>query len=1081
MGAAHVNSSSSTDGTTRGSSRRRQRPRIAISGLLAVGLSVVGLVALAAPATAAPLTEVAPVDNATGYPFWFGDGGDPQQGLAPLRLELCLDDQQDPLCSVVGDRPQPDQPLSIPENFPDESFWWSADAVIQPAAGIKARLVMGQEAAFGGVGEVAVGQQVAFSRLRIRIDGLPNGASYHVTTPYGERDVEADDRGRVFVTEDQGCLAAPCDFRSGLNGEVGPFLRWDSDAPDGYVGDPAVTHTVTGSPTGDNFFRVEGPGIGGPGVDSIETNQFTVQGRIAKPRATVDLPGDLYQVGTQVQIMPSFPGESEVVYTTDGSDPLTSDTATSYASTSDDPAATVTLPDADGSLTLKYAARADGQTSQVYTQDYTVRDDLTVVTATPAPAVAPDVLEGRQDVELSAATNGVPTPGPIYYTTDGTRPRFDGAGDPLGTTHRFTTPIPVTRTTVITAISAPDPTDAVPVPEPQPVARFRYTIHNLRNVSSERTFGYPDTLTDIGLPAGPGEPRTDAVELELCLDDPLCPVVGDLPDPTRGVSFPDNFPDESFWWSGEANFTAGAIRARLVLGAEAAFDTPTVRDGHQVAFGRIRARLDDAVPGATYEIVHPYGVIRATADDTGRLFYTDDNGCMSGPCGSFDQLLTQPVGPFLRWDSGAPAGYVGDPNIEHTVTGSPYGTNEFTVTQVTDGAGDPITPEPIGSTDLFTVQGKLAGPGAMANWQTGTFNHHLQVTLTGNSRTDEIRYTLDGSTPTATSGQVYDGPIDIGEGTTTLNYVAIGGGATSTMESETYTVDSTAPVLSASPAGGHFDAAQEVTLGTDDPTATVRYTLDGSAPDAGSAVYTGAPITVANTLTLRAVATDPLGNQSSESWSFTITPPPTTDVAPTPGFVLARTTAGPVRAGGATALNGVLAPNGQAVGGAHVVLQSRPVTTSGRPLAQSWVAVDDGHTAADGSFAFTGLTSQAAREYRAVFAVAADGPIASATKQVTVHAVVSLARPHHRVARGHKVSFRGTLAPALHGQTVVVTLDGPGRHTKRVHATVSRSGAWTAVVRAPQQTGRWKAVAAWHGNSVLLGGHSPSRTFRVVR
>ena len=44
---------------------------------------------------------------------------------------------------------------------------------IQTAAGIRARLVLGQEAAFGGVGDVAVGQQVAFSRLRIRIDDLP--------------------------------------------------------------------------------------------------------------------------------------------------------------------------------------------------------------------------------------------------------------------------------------------------------------------------------------------------------------------------------------------------------------------------------------------------------------------------------------------------------------------------------------------------------------------------------------------------------------------------------------------------------------------------------------------------------------------------------------------------------------------------------------------------------------------------------------------------------------------------------------------------------------------------------------------
>ena len=840
------------------------------------------------------------------------------------------------------------------------------------------------------------------------------------------------------------------------------------------MGDPAVEHAVVGSPTGDNFFRVEGPDIGGPGVDVIETDLFTVQGRIARPRATVDLPGDLYAVGTPVQIMPSFPGESEVVYTTDGSDPLTSESATSYTSTTDEPAATVTLPAEDGAMTLRYAVRHQGRTSEVYTQEYSVRTDLSVVTATPGPAVAPEVLEGRQDVELSAATNGVPTTGPIYYTTDGTRPRLDGAGDPVGSTRAYTTAIPITRDTIVTAQSVPD------AGEPGPIGRFHYVIHNLRDVSTEQTFGFPSTLTDIGLPAGPGEPRENPAELELCLDDPLCPVVGDLPDPTRRISFPDNFPDESFWWSGEAQFTAGTIDARLVLGAEAAFDTPTVQSGHQVAFGRIRVRLDGAVPGATYQIVHPYGVVRATADDGGRLFYTDDNGCMSGPCG-FERLLTQPVGPFLRWDDGAPEGYVGDPSVEHTVTGSPYDTNEFTVSQVTDGAGDPISPEAIGSTDLFTVQGKLAGPGVIANWQTGTFNHPLQVTLTGNSRTTEIRYTLDGSTPTATSGQVYDGPIDIGDGTTTLNYVAVGDGVTSTMETETYTVDSTAPTLSASPDAGHFDAVQNVTLTTDDPAATIRYTLDGSAPDTGSTLYTGEPIPVANSLTLRAIATDPVGNTSSFSWSYTITLPPTGDAPAAPGFLLARPAAGVVDAGGATTLSGVLAPAGQVLGAAKVLLQSRPVTTNGVPLTADWSGVGSGTTAADGSFAFAGLTSQAATEYRAVYTGAPSGAIVSAARKVTVRAVVNLAQPDRRVARGHKVTFRGTLGPALRGTTVVVKLDGPGRHTDEVRATVNRTGSWTVTVKAPRKSGTWTAAAVWHGNSVLLGDRSPSRTFRIVR
>ncbi len=484
-----------------------------------------------------------------------------------------------------------------------------------------------------------------------------------------------------------------------------------------------------------------------------------------------------------------------------------------------------------------------------------------------------------------------------------------------------------------------------------------------------------------------------------------------------------------------------------------------------MAFGRIRVRLDDAVPGATYEIVHPYGVVRATADDGGRLFYTDDNGCMNGPCG-FERLLTQPVGPFLRWDDGAPEGYVGDPSIEHTVTGSPFGTNEFTVTQVTDGDGDPISPDQIGSTDLFAVQGKLAGPGVMASQQTGTFADPLQVTLTGNARTTQIRFTLDGSIPTATSGQVYDGPITIGEGSTTLNYLAVGDGVTSRMETETYTVTGTAPTLNASVAGGEFDSAQDVTLTTDDPTATIRFTLDGSEPGADSAVFTGGTIRIESSLTLRAVATDPAGNSTAQSWSYTITPPtgggttgggttgggtgattggtpaggttaggtpaggtatpPGPAQAPTAGVLLQRGTVGALDAGGVTTLSGVLAPNGAALAGKKVVLQARSVTTSGRALG-AFATVATKTTDAAGRFAFTGLKPQATTAYRVVYSGGASDSIVSATRQVTVRAVVSLSQPARRIERGQVARFRGKLG------------SDPARYDRRGEARRPRS------------------------------------------
>ncbi len=1063
------------------------------SGLLAGALAVVGLVPLTAPASAATLyaSTVGPVDHRTGYPFWYGDS-------TGLRLELCLDQEQDPRCPVVSDRQDPGAPLSVPENFPDEAFWWAADAIIDDPAGVRARLVLAQEAAFGGTGEVAVGQQVAFSRLRVRIDDLTPGQSYHVTTPYGEDDFVADDRGRIFETNDQGCLMPPCDFAAGLDGQIGPFLVWDGGAPAGYVGDPTVEHTVTGSPTGANLFRVEGPDVGGPGVNVIETDLFAVQGRVARPRGTVDLPGDLYVTGTELTLTSSFPGESQIRYTTDGTNPRNSATRSVYSTP-------IVLR--EGPMTLRYVVQAQGRFSENYREEYVGRSDLSTVSATPGPATSPEVLEGRQDVELTATTTSVdpvtgaqtetPTVGSIYYTTDGTRPRLDVSGNPAGTTRLYDAadPIAVTRTTLVRAFSLPDGAGA----EAGPVSRFHYVIHNLRAVSPDQWWGYPSSLTDIGLPgATPGDPRVDPVELELCLDDPLCPVVGDLPDPSRGISFPDNFPDESFWWSGEAAFeTAGGIRARLVLALEAAFDSATPQDQHQIAFGRIRVRIDDLVPNATYEIVHPYGVIRTQTDDRGRLFYTDDNGCMVGPCGDFQRLLTQPVGPALRWTDGAPAGYLGDPTAEegHRVTGSPYGTNEFTVTQVTNGNGAPVS-VPLGSTDLFSVQGKLAGgPGVMASWQTGLFNHELDVTLTG-TNTTSIHYTTDGTEPTAASPE-YDGPIHIGEGETTLSYIGVGPGGTSLVETEVYTVDLTAPEVSASPASGAFTAPQDVVLSANEPGAQIRFTTDGTDPAAATAQAGPGPVTVrvADSLTIRALAVDPAGNVGPEqSFGFTVTPPPpppaaggtggtppADGAAATTGVTLAPTTAGPLNAGGATTLQGVLAPNGQVLGGVPVVLQARPLGAGARTLAAGWVDVATTTTAADGSYAFTVEPTRSV-EYRVVYnGDATHAAAVSPTQRVSVKAVVKLVRPDRRVGRGDRFTLRGKIGPTMRGATVVVKLNGPGRRHDRVRATVGRDGRWKVTLRAPRKTGRWTAKAVWRGDAEVLRDASPTRRFRVTR
>jgi hypothetical protein len=247
---------------------------------------------------ALPNRQVGPIDPRHGFPMWYQD----EQGL---RLALCLDTNG--LC--LAEIPNPALPPSVTDtnmNFPGEAFWWAAEAEINLPSGGRARLVLAKEAAFN-TEDATVGNQITFSRVRIRIDGLTPGATYTVTHPYGVATLVADGdglaaltfdpdgvtpiaargggdepEGEIDTTEDIGI--GPSDFREALKGRFSTYLRWDPAfapaAPAGYIGDPNVNHRVIGSPFNTNFFRVAGPNVGGTGVNTIQTLLFSVQGKI---------------------------------------------------------------------------------------------------------------------------------------------------------------------------------------------------------------------------------------------------------------------------------------------------------------------------------------------------------------------------------------------------------------------------------------------------------------------------------------------------------------------------------------------------------------------------------------------------------------------------------------------------------------------------------------------------------------------------------------------------------------------------------------------------------------------------------
>jgi len=213
----------------------------------------------------------------------------------------------------------------------------------------------------------------------------------------------------------------------------------------------------------------------------------------------------------------------------------------------------------------------------------------------------------------------------------------------------------------------------------------------------------------------PGALPGDTILLQLCEDtapvqpvtiDPLTgfpfapcaacvdPLL-DLPNPLLPQSFPDNYPDEHFYYLNES-IMIEPDNSRTIVGMalEGAFDgLGNVVDGEQVVFVRYRVRVDNATPGEVYQITYPYGVTYAEAQNNqggaaiSNINFTNDvflwkgielRAPLSSMMGSFVTALNPPLAASVP---GSPNlfTYLGDFCGAGPVEGSPMGTNFISV------------------------------------------------------------------------------------------------------------------------------------------------------------------------------------------------------------------------------------------------------------------------------------------------------------------------------------------------------------------------------------------------------------------
>jgi hypothetical protein len=255
--------------------------------------------------------------------------------------------------------------------------------------------------------------------------------------------------------------------------------------------------------------------------------------------------------------------------------------------------------------------------------------------------------------------------------------------------------------------------------------------------------GYPTWYRDSGFTDKASGRYYDSVDLEPCLGDtdPMC-LPAPLPKPGPANAKDLNMPAEFFYFSAGASLASnggGSVLWEAAL--EGAWSAEEVRDGDQAVFGRIRIRVENLQPGQKYVVTHPQGEDTFTAEAGKRgINYTQD---VAPAPKQFDAAFRSRVGPFLRWaddgGEGPPAGYIGDPNVGHTVVGSPYDTNYVRITGPEVGAPRGSAPAanpnlcPTGEenkdkpgywagapedcifTDLFSVSGKLSKTGGVEN------------------------------------------------------------------------------------------------------------------------------------------------------------------------------------------------------------------------------------------------------------------------------------------------------------------------------------------------------------------------------
>ena len=350
-------------------------------------------------------------------------------------------------------------------------------------------------------------------------------------------------------------------------------------------------------------------------------------------------------------------------------------------------------------------------------------------------------------------------------------------------------------------------------------------------------------------------------------------------------------------------------------------------------------------------------------------------------------------------------------------------------------------------------------PGALtATPKAGLYYRAQSVRLippTGGAR---IRYTVDGSNPTASTGQSYTGPIQVPTSQTIRARAFDAAGNPGPIATFEYRIDLIAPTITASPDGGLYKKAQSVRLSSDDPRARIFYTVGGQPPTRSSPEFkrTSKPIAVGRTAAVRALAVDPAGNQTRRTFEYRIdTRAPTVSASLQPGSYDPTTPPRVVRLSSSEGGEVYYTTDGSAPdpGGPNTTRGTGPIQLDQTKTIKAMAVDQAGNRGAVASFRYV---------------------IREPTE-------VTLDLPTAELTLGSTLRISGSVSPVGAGETVEMTIFTPGTSPNVTRTLDLNDASRFGFTYKPPTAGPYSVSVSFSKDADNLGSISQLGEFRVVR